>query len=51
MDAMFEEGVLICPNCDTELSHFDDFGYDFEYCPKCMDAAYSDKGEHLGRME
>ena len=42
---------LVCPNCGTSLKYFADFGYEHFYCKECMDRAYNDKGEHLGRME
>lgn len=42
-----------CPNCGEPLEHFSGLESipEYDFCPGCMDWAYSDDGRRLFRLE
>ena len=41
---------MTCLNCGKELEHIEDYG-EYYYCPDCLDYAYDEDGEAIGRLE
>lgn len=42
----------LCPDCDTLLNYFQDYGIEYLYCPVCQDKMYDvETKEIMGRLE
>ena len=42
--------ILVCPECKSNLSYFNDYGQEYQYCGQCNDYSYDENGKVLSKI-